>query len=79
VFAVVACLSGPIAYSAQTITTAHTGSIPSAGPGASIGAGGPGGAMGSYSTSSITSWVQLHFKSVKIGGQTVYDLTQGDA
>jgi 4-amino-4-deoxy-L-arabinose transferase-like glycosyltransferase len=45
VLAVVACLSGPLAYSAQTITTAHTGSIPSAGPG-SNGGGGPGGAPG---------------------------------
>jgi 4-amino-4-deoxy-L-arabinose transferase-like glycosyltransferase len=45
VMAAVACLCGPIAYSAQTITTAHTGSIPSAGPGASLG-GGPGGALG---------------------------------
>jgi 4-amino-4-deoxy-L-arabinose transferase-like glycosyltransferase len=45
VLAVVACLSGPLAYSAQTITTAHTGSIPSAGPGSSMG-GGLGGAPG---------------------------------
>jgi hypothetical protein len=45
VMAAVACLSGPVAYSGQTITTAHTGSIPSAGPGASI-SGGPGGAPG---------------------------------
>jgi 4-amino-4-deoxy-L-arabinose transferase-like glycosyltransferase len=44
--AAVACLAGPVAYSAQTVTTAHTGSIPSAGPGSSIGAGGPGGARG---------------------------------
>jgi hypothetical protein len=43
--AVVACLAGPLAYSAQTITTPHTGSIPSAGP-ASAGAGGPGGPGG---------------------------------
>jgi 4-amino-4-deoxy-L-arabinose transferase-like glycosyltransferase len=47
----VACLAGPIAYSAQTIATAHTGSIPTAGPseGASGGgglAGGGGGAAG---------------------------------
>jgi 4-amino-4-deoxy-L-arabinose transferase-like glycosyltransferase len=42
VFAVLACLAGPVAYSAQTITTAHTGSIPSAGPGS----GGMGGGMG---------------------------------
>jgi 4-amino-4-deoxy-L-arabinose transferase-like glycosyltransferase len=56
--AVVACLLGPLAYSAQTITTAHTGSIPSAGPGASMAGGGlrgggpgaaPGGRSGSFS------------------------------
>jgi len=48
VFALVACLAGPAAYSAQTITTAHTGSIPSAGPGSSsMGGGmGPGGGTG---------------------------------
>jgi 4-amino-4-deoxy-L-arabinose transferase-like glycosyltransferase len=54
VLAVVAGLSGPLAYSAQTITTAHTGSIPSAGP-SSAGAGGMpggGGAGGGRSTSS---------------------------
>jgi 4-amino-4-deoxy-L-arabinose transferase-like glycosyltransferase len=42
--AAVACLAGPVAYSAQTVTTAHTGSTPSAGPGSSMGAGGLGGA-----------------------------------
>jgi 4-amino-4-deoxy-L-arabinose transferase-like glycosyltransferase len=41
--ALVACLSGPVAYSAQTITTAHTGSIPSAGPSSGLSGGGPGG------------------------------------
>jgi 4-amino-4-deoxy-L-arabinose transferase-like glycosyltransferase len=47
VFALLACLAGPVAYSAQTITTAHTGSIPSAGPGSSsIGGFGPGGGAG---------------------------------
>jgi 4-amino-4-deoxy-L-arabinose transferase-like glycosyltransferase len=47
VFAFVACLAGPVAYSAQTITTAHTGSIPSAGPGSSsMGGFGPGGGAG---------------------------------
>ena len=30
--ALIACLGGPLAYSAQTIATAHSGSIPSAGP-----------------------------------------------
>ena len=29
---VIACLAAPIAYSGQTVSTAHTGSIPSAGP-----------------------------------------------
>jgi 4-amino-4-deoxy-L-arabinose transferase-like glycosyltransferase len=36
---VVACLAGPVAYSAQVISTAHTGSIPSAGPSSGAGAG----------------------------------------
>ena len=44
-------------------------------PGAIAGAG-PGGGGGASSTSSITSWVEAQFKSVKIGGQAVYDLTQ---
>jgi hypothetical protein len=38
------------------------------------GGGGPMGAGGSSST--ITSWVESHFKSATIGSQTVYDLTQ---
>ena len=38
------------------------------------GAGGPGGQAASGSA--IASWVQAHFKSETIGGQTVYDLTQ---
>jgi 4-amino-4-deoxy-L-arabinose transferase-like glycosyltransferase len=43
VVALVACLAGPVAYSAQTIGSAHTGSTPSAGPelaGGGFGAGG---------------------------------------
>ena len=45
VLAAVCCLAGPVAYSVQTISTAHTGSIPSAGPssGLTTGGGGPGG------------------------------------
>ncbi|HWD73824.1 MAG TPA: glycosyltransferase family 39 protein [Solirubrobacteraceae bacterium] len=43
--------------------------IPSGGTGAR-----PGGA--GNTTSAITTWVERHFKSVTIGGQTVYDLTQ---
>jgi hypothetical protein len=38
------------------------------------GQGGPGG--GSGSASQITSWVQAHFASTTVGGQTVYDLSQ---
>ncbi len=34
VIALLACLAGPVAYSAQTINSAHTGSVPSAGPSA---------------------------------------------
>ncbi|MDX6359665.1 MAG: hypothetical protein QOH37_2719, partial [Nocardioidaceae bacterium] len=40
--AVIACLAGPAAYSVSTAATAHTGSIPTAGP-SSAGFGGPGG------------------------------------
>jgi 4-amino-4-deoxy-L-arabinose transferase-like glycosyltransferase len=48
--ALVAALSGPVAYTATTLTSAHTGSLPSAGPtvsdsgfGGGTGAGGQGG------------------------------------
>ncbi|MEV0356531.1 glycosyltransferase family 39 protein [Nocardia sp. NPDC050697] len=41
--AAVVALSGPIAYSVQTIGTGHSGSIPSAGPNVGRGMGGPGG------------------------------------
>jgi 4-amino-4-deoxy-L-arabinose transferase-like glycosyltransferase len=45
--AVVACLAAPLAYTAQTISTAHTGSTPSAGPAVNSSTGGfPGGAAG---------------------------------
>jgi 4-amino-4-deoxy-L-arabinose transferase-like glycosyltransferase len=46
--AATASFAGPIAYSAQTIASAHTGSIPSAGPsvGGGGGFGGGGGAPG---------------------------------
>jgi len=39
-------LSGPAAYSIQTISTAHTGALPSAGPGSASGRLGGGGPMG---------------------------------
>lgn len=47
--ALVAGLAGPLAYTAQTVSTAHTGAIVSAGPSVStgtFGAGGPGGGGG---------------------------------
>ncbi len=43
VFAAVACLAGPVAYSAQTISSVHTGSVVSAGPEAALKSGGRGG------------------------------------
>jgi 4-amino-4-deoxy-L-arabinose transferase-like glycosyltransferase len=39
-----------------------------------IAGGGAGGGQGS--TSAITSWVESHYRSVTIGGETLYDLTQ---
>jgi 4-amino-4-deoxy-L-arabinose transferase-like glycosyltransferase len=49
----VSALAGPVAYSADTISTAHAGALPSAGPvggmgmgGRGGGPGGPGGGMG---------------------------------
>jgi 4-amino-4-deoxy-L-arabinose transferase-like glycosyltransferase len=47
VLGIVASVAAPVAYAAQTVTTAHTGSVPSAGPataGAFGGGGMPGGA-----------------------------------
>jgi len=55
VLAAVACLAGPLAYSAQTLSSAHTGSIPSAGPSASRSGGGPGSAGGGASGNSTVS------------------------
>ncbi len=48
VLGIVASVAGPVAYAAQTVTTAHTGSVPSAGPASAGGFGGggmPGGGM----------------------------------
>jgi 4-amino-4-deoxy-L-arabinose transferase-like glycosyltransferase len=42
----IACLAGPVAYAADTVATAHTGSIPAAGPAAGAGVGGQGGFPG---------------------------------
>jgi 4-amino-4-deoxy-L-arabinose transferase-like glycosyltransferase len=43
VLGVIAAMAGPLAYAADTITTAHTGSIPSAGPASATGMGMGGG------------------------------------
>jgi hypothetical protein len=34
------------------------------------------GGQDSSSSSAITSWVTAHYKTVTVGGQTLYDLTQ---
>jgi hypothetical protein len=41
--AVIAMLGGPAAYAVQTVTSTHSGSIPSAGPSTGAAGGGPGG------------------------------------
>src|SRR5579863_7905452 len=46
VAAVVACLAAPLAYTEETITTPHSGSVPSAGPSMSSATGGFGGGLG---------------------------------
>ncbi|SDP52022.1 4-amino-4-deoxy-L-arabinose transferase [Klenkia soli] len=46
VVALLAALAGPAAYSVQTVATAHTGSIPTAGPTVSGGTSGFGGGRG---------------------------------
>jgi len=54
------------------------GGAQSGGPGSGgrSGGAGPGGGTGASSSSAIASWVKANFKSVTVGGQTVYDLTQ---
>ena len=44
--ALIVGLAGPAAYAVETAATAHTGSIPSAGPAVAGGFGGPGGGPG---------------------------------
>ncbi len=43
---------------------------------ASGGGGGGNQTSGSDSSSAISSWVQANFKTVTVGGTTLYDLTQ---
>ncbi len=54
-FVLVACLSGPIAYTGQTITTLETGALASAGPSSAQSAGGPGGNSGGGTQSTASS------------------------
>jgi hypothetical protein len=66
---------------APTNSGARPGGVPSRTatarrtPGATGAAGGQGGS----SSSAITSWVKAHHKTVTVGGQTLYDLTQARA
>jgi hypothetical protein len=41
----------------------------------STGIGGAGGGDGSR----ISTWVRAHFRAIKVGGQTVYDLSKPDS
>jgi hypothetical protein len=45
------------------------------GTGRAGGGGGRAGGGGANSDAAITSWVEAHFTTETIGGQTVYDLT----
>ena len=54
--------------------TGNSGSIGTGAPAGGFGGGRPGGPGGGSSTQSITTWVKAHYKSVTIGGETVYDL-----
>jgi 4-amino-4-deoxy-L-arabinose transferase-like glycosyltransferase len=72
VFALVACLSGPLAYSAQTITTPETGALASAGPSSGQngrgmgGPGGPGGNRGGAQSTTSSALVKaLKLNSTK--------------
>ena len=62
--AMTAGLAGPVAYAAQTINTAHTGSTPSAGPtgtGAAFG-GGPGGGGQTTSNALVKALQSGHYR-----------------
>jgi len=50
VSALTVALAGPAAYTLQTVVTAHSGSLPSAGPTVAMGLGGPGGIPGATPT-----------------------------
>jgi 4-amino-4-deoxy-L-arabinose transferase-like glycosyltransferase len=56
--------------------TGNSGAIGTGRPTGGFGGGRPGGPGGGSSTQAITTWAKAHYKSVTIGGETVYDLTQ---
>jgi hypothetical protein len=56
--------------------TGGSGAIGAGPPTGGFGGRRPGGPGGGSSTQSITTWVEAHYKSVTIGSETVYDLTQ---
>jgi 4-amino-4-deoxy-L-arabinose transferase-like glycosyltransferase len=82
VLAIVACLAGPVAYTLDTVSTAHTGSVPTAGPssgshgGFGGGSGGPPDG-GSFSRSGGASAGGLGGRSFSRGGSP--PLTRGSS
>jgi 4-amino-4-deoxy-L-arabinose transferase-like glycosyltransferase len=77
--ALLACVAGPVAYSAQTITTGHTGSIPSAGPSSGPGGGGFGGGRQSTESSALVKALQsdaghYHWVAAVAGSQSAASL-----
>jgi hypothetical protein len=62
------CLFGPVAYSAQTIGTGHTGSIPSAGPTVTGGQGGGLGGQGGGAPGATGSFTGRPGGSTASGG-----------
>ena len=58
-----ACLAGPVAFAAQTVTSPHTGSVPSAGPSAAGGRGGPGGFGGGAGQSQSNAALERALKT----------------
>jgi 4-amino-4-deoxy-L-arabinose transferase-like glycosyltransferase len=52
------------------------GGSSSSSSGSGSGGGVGGGGLRGGSSNAITTWVEAHYKSVTIGGQTLYDLTQ---
>ena len=76
--ALTACLAAPLAYSAQTIGSAHTGAVPSAGPGsADIGGPGGGAAGGGVSGRSTVNAALVHALTAGASGYRWAAATSG--